>query len=297
MNLRKVKQSFYISLCYLSAIIAVLTLFSILGKITLEALPGLSLEFILTPENEAKGFGGGIANAIVGTVLLSLFSTIMAAPLAVGTAVYMKRYARNERLVRSFGFLLDVLSGTPSIVLGIFGLMVLVYMLRPITGGFSLMSGSIALSILIIPVIERAAEEAIKSVPFELEEASYALGATKWETISKITLPYALTGIVTGIVLSIGRAAEESAVVVLTAGYSQFMPELKITAKDKLLFGTRISPFQDLVGSLPIAVYHGFEFPQLVSPSESFAAALVLIVIVMLINAATRLIVWRRRIG
>jgi phosphate transport system permease protein len=297
MNYRKTKESFYISLCYLSAILAILILFSILGKIAIEALPSLSLEFIFTPENEAKGFGGGIANAIVGTILLSLISTMLASPIAVGTAVYMKRYAKNENLVKIFGFTIDVLSGTPSIVLGIFGLMFFVYIMRPITGGFSLISGSIALTILIIPVIERAAEEAIKSVPAELEEASYAMGATKWETISKITLPYALTGIVTGIVLSIGRAAEESAVVVLTAGYSQFMPEFGITTKEGMLFGIRISPLQDLVAALPITVYHGFEFPHMVSPSESFAAAFVLIVIVMLINGVTRLIVWRRRIG
>nr|WP_321498513.1 phosphate ABC transporter permease PstA [uncultured Methanolobus sp.] len=297
MNHRKLKEFFYISLCYFSASIAILTLFFILGKIAIEALPSLTPEFIFTPENEAKGFGGGIANAIVGTILLSLSSTIMAAPIAVGTAVYMRKYAKNELMKKTFSFMIDVLSGTPSIVLGIFGLMFLVYYMRSITGGFSLISGSIALTILILPVIERASEEAIKSVPAELEEASYAMGATKWETISKITLPYALTGIVTGIVLSIGRAAEESAVVVLTAGYSQFMPEFGISAKDKLLFGIRISPFQDLVAALPITVYHGFEFPLMVSPSESFAAAFVLIVIVMLINAITRLIVWKRRIG
>ncbi|ETA69261.1 phosphate ABC transporter membrane protein 2, PhoT family [Methanolobus tindarius DSM 2278] len=297
MNYRKTKEKFYIFLCYFSAVLATMALFGILGKIAFEALPSLNLEFLLTPENEAKGFGGGIANAIVGTILLSLLSTIMASPIAVGTALYMKRYAKNKHLINNFSFIIDVLSGTPSIVLGIFGLMIFVYHMRFITGGFSLISGAIALTILILPVIERSAEEAIKSVPAELEEASYALGATKWETISKITLPNAATGIVTGIVLSVGRAAEESAVVVLTAGYSQFMPEFGVSAKESMLFGIRISPLQNLVASLPITVYHSFEFPSMVSPSEGFAAAFVLIVIVMLINAITRLIVWRRRIG
>jgi phosphate ABC transporter membrane protein 2, PhoT family (TC 3.A.1.7.1) len=297
MNHRKIKASFYIFLCYFSVAVATLTLFGILGKIAFEALPNLNLEFILTPENEAQGFGGGIANAVMGTILLSLTSTILAAPIAVGTAIYMKRYATNERLKKTFSFVIDVLSGTPSIVLGIFGLMFLVYYMRFITGGFSLISGAIALTILILPVIERASEEAINSVPGELEEASYAMGATKWETISKITLPYALAGIATGIVLSIGRAAEESAVVVLTSGYTQFMPEFGVAPKDSLLFGLRFSPFQDLVAALPITVYHSFEFPSMVSPSEGFAAAFVLIVIVMIINAVTRLIVWRHRIG
>lgn len=297
MNHRALKGNIFKATSYLAAAITVLILVGILGKITLEALPALSLEFVLTPESDISGFGGAIGNAVVGTILLSVFSTLLATPFAVGTAIYLKRYAKGGIFVRIFSFLIDVLSGTPSIVLGIFGLLFLVIYMRSITGGFSLISGTIALAILILPAIERAAEEAIDTVPRELEEASYALGATKWQTIRDITIPSALSGIVTGVVLGTGRAAEESAVVILTAGYSQFMPELKALPNENLIFGLKLYPFQDLVGALPIAVYHGFEFPNLVSPSEGFAAAFVLIIIVMLINAATRLIVWRRRIG
>jgi phosphate transport system permease protein len=211
--------------------------------------------------------------------------------------VYLKRYAKEGILVRTFGFMLDVLAGTPSIVLGIFGLLFIVYYMKFITGGFSLLAGTIALTILILPVIERAAEEAIDTVPLELEEASYALGAAKWETVRRITVPFALTGILTGVVLGIGRAAEESAVVILTAGYTQFMPEFKILPREGFLFGLKFYPFQDLVAALPITVYNSFMFPNLVPPSEGFAAAFVLIVIVMLINAATRMLLWRSRIG
>jgi len=193
--------------------------------------------------------------------------------------------------------MLDVMSGTPSIVLGIFGLLFLVYILRTVTGGFSMISGIIALAILILPVLERATEVVIDTVPHELEHASYALGANKWETIRHITIPYALNGILTGFVLSVGRAAEESAVVILTAGYSQFMPEFKIAASDKLIFGVKVYPFQDLIAALPITVYHAFEFPHMVDRSESFAAAFVLIAIVMILNALARFFVWRRRIG
>lgn len=178
-----------------------------------------------------------------------------------------------------------------------FGFYFLAFKMRYITGGFSLISGTIALAILILPVMAKATENAIDSVPGALEDASYALGATRWETISKITIPYALQGIITGILLSIGRAAEESAVVVLTAGYSQFFPEWKVAASDRLIFGIKIYPFQDLIGALPITVYHGFEFPHLVSPSESFAAAFILILIVMLINFGTRMLLRRRKIG
>jgi phosphate transport system permease protein len=297
MTVRKIKGQFFQAISYFAAITTVLILFFIIGKIAMEGIPGLSFDFIFTSESDMPGFGGAIGNAIVGTLFLSLGSTLLAAPFGVGTAIYLKKYASDSPYVRAFQFFIDVLAGTPSIVLGIFGLMVLVFYMRAYTGGFSFISGVIALAILILPVIERASEEAIDTVPSDLEEGSYAMGATKWETLSKITLPYALSGIATGIVLGVGRAAEESAVVILTAGYSQFYPEFKIASNDNLLFGMKIYPFQDLIAALPITIYHGFEFPHLVSPSESFAAAFVLILIVMFINLLTRLIVWRRRIG
>ncbi len=145
--------------------------------------------------------------------------------------------------------------------------------------------------------MKKQLRHAIDTVPEELEQASYALGAAKSQTIKLVTLPYAMIGIISGIVLSIGRAAEESAIVVLTAGYSQHMPELKIVPDDRLLFGVRIYPFQSQVGTLPIATYHGFEFPKLVNVSESFAAAFILILIVMLINLGARMLLRRKRIG
>ena len=297
MNKRTLEGHTFKAISYIAAAITLLALIGILGRITLEALPSLSLYFIITPESKVPGLGGGIANAIAGTLLLSLLSTALATPLAVGTAIYLKRYAKPGTLVRTFGFLLDVLAGTPSIVLGIFGLLFLVYYMKFVTGGFSLIAGTIALTILILPVIERAAEGAIDTVPLELEEASYALGASKWETVRRITVPFALTGILTGMVLGIGRAAEESAVVILTAGYTQFLPEFKVLPREGFLFGLKFYPFQDLAAALPITVYRSFEFPHLIPASNGFAAAFVLIVIVMLINAATRMLLWRSRIG
>jgi phosphate transport system permease protein len=296
-GLRHLKGSFFIALSYLSAALILLALIFILGNITIKALPSLNLHFILTSEVDQPGIGGAIGNAIAGTILLSIFSTILATPIAVGTAIYLKRYAKNGFAVRTFRFFIDVLSGTPSIVLGIFGFLVFVFYMRSITGGFSLISGSLALAILILPVIERASEEAIDTVREELEAASYALGATKWETIKKITLPSSLPGILTGVVLGTGRAAEESAVVIFTAGYSQFYPEFKVAANEKLLYGVKFYPFQDLVGSLPLTIYNAFNYPHLVSDSEAFGAAFVLISIVLIINATIRFIVWRHKIS
>ncbi len=297
MNSRRTQEQLFKSISYLAGAITVLILVIIIGQITMRALPSISLYFLTTSEAKAPGLGGGIANAIAGTILLATFSMLLASPLAVGTAVYLKRYAPEGRLVSSFRFMIDVLSGTPSIVLGIFAMVVIVSYMRYVTGGFSLISGSIALAILILPVIERSTEEAIATVPHELEDASYALGATKWETTKRITIPFALTGIVTGIVLGVGRAAEESAVVVLTAGYTQFMPEFKVLPSEKFIFGVKIYPFQDLAAALPVTIYKSFESPHLVPVSEGFAAAFVIIIIVMLINVVTRLLIWRRRIG
>lgn len=281
--------------CVACAALASLMLFLIVGKIFLEGLPSLTWYFLTTPESMTPGIGQGIANAIVGTVVVSLCATVLAIPLAVMTAIYLQRYARDGMMTRSFRFFIEVMSGTPSIVVGIFGLLVLVYYLKPLSGGFSLIAGAIGLAILIMPVIERATEEAIATVSLSLEEGSYALGATKWETIRGITLPTALSGIVTGVILAFGRAAEESAVVILTAGYSQFMPEMAVKANEKFLLGYKIYPFNDVIGTLPYAVYHAYENSNVISISNAFAAAFILIVIVLLVNLTAKIVLWRCR--
>jgi len=271
-------------LCLLATLAVVGMLFLILGQIFINGLPSLSWHFITTPEGGTAGMGQGIANAIVGTILISFCATLVAAPFGFGTAVYMKRYAQDNGITQSFRFLLEVLSGTPSIVIGIFGFLILVIYLKPFTGGYSLIAGSIALAILIMPVIERAIEDAIERVPPDIEEASYALGANKWQTIRGITIPSAIAGIMTGFTLGFGRAAEESAIVLLTAGYTQYMPEFGIQSMRGANGGTKLLPFQDQVGTLPYTVYHAFDNAGQVKPSAGFAAAFVLVVVVFTVN-------------
>jgi phosphate ABC transporter, permease protein PstA len=280
----------------IAAVFTALLLVAIIGSIAWNGLPSLSLYFLTTPEINSPGAVQGILNAIVGTIMLSVLSVVIATPLALGTAIYLRKYSRENVFTRMLGFLLDVMSGTPSIVIGVFAFYFFAISMRAITNGFSLIAGSFALAILIMPVIERATEDALNRVPHTLEEGSLALGTTKWKTIRKITVPYALSGIVTGIVLAIGRAAEESAVVIWTAGYTQYMPKFDVIANDKLILGLQIQPLQDLVATLPIAVYHTYEFSNTVPQSAGFATALVLIVIVMLINAIARIILWKWKI-
>jgi phosphate transport system permease protein len=296
-SFNKIEELFFYTVSAGAALIACLLLFMILAEITIRGIPSLTWYFISTPESMTPRIGMGIANAIWGSVIISLLAILLAIPLALGTAIYLQKYAAEGRLTRAFRFFIEVLSGTPAIVIGIFGLLVLVTYLRPFTGGFSLLSGSIALAILIVPVIERSIENAINAVSFELEEGSYALGATKWQTIRMITLPTAVSGIVTGAILGFGRAAEESAVVILTAGYSQFMPEFAIKPNPKLLFDIKIYPIQDLVGTLPCSVYHAYENSNVIKESNGFAAAVILISIVILVNFCAKIIITRAMPG
>ena len=281
------------AVCLTSSLLVSGSLLVILAVIFSMALPSLSLYFIITPESETPGLGGGVGNAVAGTLLISIMATAIASPLAMGTAVYLQKYAGSTRWVRGFRFLLEVLSGTPSIILGMFGLMFLAMTMKYYTGGYSLIGGAIALSILILPVIERAMEEAISAVPEELEHGSYALGATKWLTLRLVTIPTALSGIITGMILGFGRAAEESAVVIFTASYTQFFPEFGVWPNDDLVLGMKIYPLQDLVATLPVTVYNSYLNRTFIPVSDAFATAFVLITLVLCINMVAKWVLWK----
>ena len=282
------------NLCLIAAIVSAGLLFLIIGYLFIGALPVLSLNFVFLPESAVRGvFDGAIGNAIAGTILISVCATLVAAPFALGTAVYLAKYAPQNKFTDTLRFFIEVLSGTPSIVIGVFGFLILVVYLKPFSGGYSLIAGAIGLAILIVPVIERGAEEAIAAIPSDLEEGSYALGATKWQTVRLVTIPAALSGIITGIILGFGRAAEESAIVILTAGYTQFMPEFAIKANQNMFLGIQVFPLQDLVATLPLSVYNAYEHANIVPMANGFAAAFVLVCIVLVINVIARAVAGR----
>jgi phosphate transport system permease protein len=277
-----------LSLC--AAFFSAGLLIVIIGSLFIGALPVLSPHFVLSSEYATRVFDGAIGNAIVGTILISVLATIFAVPFAFGTAIYLAKYAPENKYTATIRFFIEVLSGTPSVVIGVVGFLLLVLYLKYFTGGYSLLAGSLGLAILIIPVIERAAEEAITSISAELEEGSYALGATKWQTLRHVTIPSAISGILAGVILGFGRSAEESAVVFLTAGYSQFMPEFGIKSNPNLFLGVKIYPLQDLVGTLPISVYNAYEHANVVPAANAFAAATVLIAVVLSINIGAKVV-------
>jgi phosphate transport system permease protein len=194
-----------------SIIIIIYPLAVIVGNIVVNGIGGITWEFI-TQDVSRHGAQGGISSAFVGTILIILGTIFIALPLGIGSAVYLNEYAKSGPIMRIIRVAVDILQGVPSIVHGLFGLAVFV----PIFG-VSVLTGIIIMSFLTLPIIIRASEEALRAVPHSIREGSYAVGATKWQTIRRVVIPPALPGIITGGVLGLGRAAGETAPIMFTA--------------------------------------------------------------------------------
>jgi len=266
--MRRFKQSLGFTFLRISILIVFLSLLSIVVFIFFKGFKVLSLPFLL--EFPKRGMTeGGIFPAIIGTFLLSTGAILFALPLGVLAAIYLEEYAGAKKWVKIIRIGINNLAGVPSVVFGLFGLAIFVKLFG---FGVSVLSGSLTLGILVLPVIIRASEEAISSVPFSFKEASFALGATKWQTVRKVVLPAALPGILTGAILSIGRAAGETAPILFTAAtfYTRHLP--------KSLFSE--------VMALPYHIYalmtEGTK-PELQVPI-AYGTALVLLLLVFAIN-------------
>ena len=183
-------------------------------------LPALSLEF-LTANPVDMGKSGGIFSTVVGTVALTVLAILIAAPLGIGTAIYLTEYTWGGPVTRVIRFGAECLAGIPSIIFGLFGFILFVTKLK---FGWSILSGGLTLAFMLLPTIIRTSEEAIKSVPPAYRQVSFSLGSTKWQTVTRVVLPSALSGIVTGVVLSVGRSIGETAATIFTAGSALRMP-------------------------------------------------------------------------
>jgi phosphate transport system permease protein len=213
-------QRLAVALLAAAAALTLCVLVFVIAFVLDKGLPVLSLRFLLE-EPRDMGRAGGIFPTLVGSVLLPLLALAIALPLGVGTAVYLAEYTAETRATRAIRFGTDCLAGIPSIIFGLFGFIFFVTLLGM---GWSLLSGGLTLAIMILPTIIRTSEEAIRAVPVSYREVSFSLGATRSETVLKIVLPNALPGIVTGVMLSIGRCVGETAAVIFTAGAALRLP-------------------------------------------------------------------------
>ncbi len=211
---RYVANSLGISLLWACGAITIAILLIIIGYILWNGLGVISLDFLTQiPRNMGKA--GGIYPMILGTVYMTIIAVLVCTPLSVGAAIYLAEYAGESRLTKLVRFGADSLAGIPSIMFGMFGYLFFVLYLHM---GFSLLAGGLTLALMSLPIVLRVSEEAIKTVPDTYRFGSLALGASKWQTIYKVILPTAFPGIITGIILGMGRAIGETAAVMFTAG-------------------------------------------------------------------------------
>lgn len=213
------------------AILGILVTF--LGYMLVKGLLVLSWNFITGMPSDINA-GGGVGPQLFNSFYILLLSMLFSIPIAVGAGIYLAEYAGNNRLTDMIRLSTESLATVPSIVLGLFGMIIFVNMLGM---GFSIIGGSLTLLLLNLPVLVRVTEESIRTVPVHYREASLALGATKWQTIWRVVLPNALPGIITGITLTAGRALGETAILIFTAGttVSRTVPDFDVTAAGETL--------------------------------------------------------------
>ncbi len=273
---RKATDRFVTVLVTSAFALALFPLVSILYTVVSKGAKVLSTEFFTYSMRNVVGEGGGIYQAMVGTLLITGAATVISVPIGLFAAIYLVEYAEGNRLSRWVRFLVDVMTGIPSIVAGLFA-----YALFVIFFGEGVrlgIGGSVALSVLMIPIVVRSSEEMLKLVPNELREASYALGVPKWRTVAKVVLPTALAGIVTGVTLSIARVIGETAPLLIIVGIT-----------DSVNFNLT----EGRMSTLPVFAYASVRNPGIppeFSIDRAWGAALVLLIIVMLLNLVARLV-------
>jgi phosphate transport system permease protein len=273
---RKAKDRLVTALVSTAFVIALLPLVSLVGTVLVRGVARLDIGFFSESMRNVVGAGGGGLHAIVGTLEITLGAAVISVPIGLLAAIYLVEYGRGP-IARAITFLVDVMTGIPSIVAGLFAF-ALFSLLTGNPGFRSGFGGSVALSLLMIPIVVRASEEMLKLVPNDLREAAFALGVPRWLTIVKVVLPTALAGIVTGITLAIARVIGETAPLLLVAGYTTSM---------------NYNLFNGPMVTLPVFSYTQYSQPgvdPIPSLDRSWTSALVLILIVLLLNLVARLI-------
>jgi phosphate transport system permease protein len=259
--------------------LAMIPLFSLLFEVAKRGIPGLSLEFFTSDARGVVG-GGGAAHAIAGTLIITAVAAAISVPIGIMAAVYLHEYGTG-RLRRGLTFFVDVMTGIPSIVAGLFAYALFELFLGP---GIRLgVMGSVALSVLMVPIVIRSAEEVLKIVPDHLREAAHALGTPKWRIVTKVVLPTAFAGLVTGVMIAVARIVGETAPLLVTTGVVDSM---------------NTDPFNGRMQNLAVYAYNEYRSPGVMKQAaydHAWAAALTLIAIVMVLNVLARVIYRRHK--
>jgi phosphate transport system permease protein len=262
----KITQRIAWGIIWVAGMLTVMVLALIIGYVVIKGLGSVSWDFLITPPLGGLSGEGGISTAIVGTFYITILTIVIATPLGLGAAIYLAEYATDNWVTKAIRYGVETLAGVPSIIFGLFGFALFVTILH---FNFSILSGALTLACLVLPTFIRTAEEAIKAVPNSYREAGLALAATKWQTVSRVVVPAALPGIITAVILCVGRSVEETACLYVTMGGSAAMPTSFLSSGRTL--------------SLHL-FYLAMETRAL---DKAMAAGVVLIVIILLINGTT----------
>jgi len=270
---RKLKSNIMVGISLLFTIIALIPLFSIFGYVLVKGLPALNFSFFTHLPVPAGEVGGGMAHAIIGTLILITLASVIGVPVGLMAGIFLSEYGRN-RLGKLISFLTDILIGVPSIVVGI-----VVYTFIVLNmGGFTAVAGGVALAIIMIPAVTRTTEEMLKLIPNDIREAGLALGLPKWRVILFIVIPSSMQGIVTGVMLAVARVSGETAPLLFTAfGNAYFSTTL-------------LQP----MASLPVQVYTYATSPYKDWQAQAWAGALTLILLVLFLNISARFLTRQR---
>ena len=266
---RRVKNALFSLLAFAAILISMVTLAGLLIDLVGRGGSSLDTQFLTSSPSRIPA-KAGILPALVGTLWVTLLVALITFPIGIGAAIYLEEYAGRGRIARLLKINISNLAGVPSIVYGIFGLAIFV---RGLDLGRTVFAASLTLSLLILPVVIISSAEALKAVPPSQREAAYALGATRWQVIRRALLPAAAPGILTGIVLAVGRAVGETAPLILIGAvtFVTFVPT---------------NPFEDKYTVLPIQIFNWANRPQEAFLEISAAAILVLIALMLLLNGA-----------
>ncbi|GAA2182942.1 phosphate ABC transporter permease PstA [Brooklawnia cerclae] len=265
-------------------ILALIPLVSLLVEVIGQGWNRFDLDYFTQSKRNVVGEGGGASHAIAGTLIVTGLATLFSVPIGLFTAIYLVEYGNNGFLKRAITFLVDVMTGIPSIVAGLFAYALFSTLLGPSKSG---LAGAVALSVLMIPYVVRNSEEIIRLVPNSLREASYALGVKRWRTIVRVVLPTSISGIVSGVILAIARIIGETAPLLVTMGFTDSMNYNPLPTG-----GNAVNPMT----SLPVFVYYEYTRPgrpQSAYFDRAWTGALILVLIVMILNIVGRIIAKR----